>query len=487
MVSKKVSLCLIALLSLLLFGLVIARQQPVAAEQTGQLSSPILCEKVYLPLIIDQASSQRIDVGEGFAPPPQPQGAVECQTFADFNGDGYDDLAIGVILENIANGGAEISNAGALNIINGSQDGLTASGDQILSRPTADATYLATAEERLGEVLATGDFDSDGFTDLAVGIPRAEIEGDANAGAVQIYYGTATGFETPLPQNVFSQAGAISGAVEADDIFGEAITAGDFNGDGYDDLAVGSPGERVGSGVGSLDDAGAVNIIFGSEDGLTETNNEIWVEDDLGLFGVSQESDGFGSALTTADFDQDGYDDLAIGIPYQDLGFGTIIEDAGAVFIMPGSPTGPGTDGLQFWSQSGDVGGIIEEGDRFGTTLTTGDFNGDSYPDLAIGLPFEDVDPIDDAGAVNILFGSASGLNVSGNQIFHADDAGFGATFGAGENYQFGFALTAGDYNGDGYSDLTVGIPFQNFGVAPGPITFSVGAAVSHFWWAKWA
>ncbi len=470
MIVRKNFLFFIPFLGLILVALGMAQQRPVAAGPSDQLSAPKLCDKVYLPLIIDQAAAAKGDVGEGLAPPPQSQGAVECQSFTDFDGDGYDDLAAGSPFEDVST----IGNAGSINVIDGSQNGLTADGDQIISRPTAGATYLAEMNDNLGERLAAGDFNGDGYMDLVAGMPDSAIDGHADAGSVQVFYGSATGLQNPTSQHVFSQAGPIDGLVEDNDQFGYAITAGDFNGDGYDDLAVGSPTESV----DSTNNAGAVNIIFGSEDGLTEAGDQQWIEDDFGLFGVSQEGDQFGYALAAADFDKDGYMDLAIGIPFQQLGMGTAINDAGIVFIMPGSSTGPTTNGFQIWSQArSDVAGIEEDGDRFGEVLHTGDFNGDGYGDLAIGLPFEDVGSVSDAGAVNILYGSANGLDAVGNQIIDPDNSSFGAALSAGDDYRFGGALTAGDYNGDGYSDLAIGIPRQNLGITPNVID-AAGAAI---------
>ena len=472
MIFRKKFLLFMPLLGLILAIVSLLQQQPVAAGQNDQLSDPRLCESVYLPFVIDQATGAKGNTGAGvILPPPAPQGAVGCQSFTDFDGDGYDDLAAGVPFEDVN----AIVNAGSINVIDGSQDGLTAVGDQIITRPTFGATYLAEANDNLGETLAAGDFNGDGYMDLVAGLPDSAIDGQANAGSVQVFYGSATGLQNPDEQHVFSQAGAINGLVEANDQFGYALAAGDFNGDGYDDLAVGSPQESV----NSVNNAGAVNIIFGSADGLTEANDQQWVEDDFPLFGNSQEGDQMGYALAASDFDKDGYDDLAIGVPYQALldNNGILRDNAGMVYIVPGAPTGPTTDIYTIFSQAGDVGGLVEADDLFGAVLHTGDFNGDGYGDLAIGLPFENVGAIEDAGAVNILYGSTVGLSDEGNQIIDPDNSGFGAALSAGDDHRFGHALTAGDYNGDGYSDLVIGIPRQDLGITPN-ITNAAGAAI---------
>jgi hypothetical protein len=89
-------------------------------------------------------------------------------------------------------------------------------------------------------------------------------------------------------------------------MFGYAAAAGDFNGDGYRDLAVGVLEHRGG---------GAVNVIYGSRDGLKPAGSEQWTQDSPGIPGVSDPGDTFGHALAAGDFDADGYADLAVGNP----------------------------------------------------------------------------------------------------------------------------------------------------------------------------
>ncbi len=465
MKNKKTNLTILFMLNAFILGALVV-QNSVTAGSLPSLSDPKLCNRVYLPMIINGDDANKGTVAPlGLAPPPEPQGKVDCQDFADFNGDGYDDLLIGVSLEAIST----FDDMGATNIIMGTGNGLTDVNSQIWHRLIAGVVDDPEDNDRWGEVLATGDFNGDGFTDVATGTPRDHVDGQADAGSVQIFYGSALGI-TVADNAVFSQSGAIEGAVEAGDLFASSLAVGDFNGDGYDDLVAGVPGESV----DATDDAGAINVIFGSANGLTTAGDVIITEDDLGIFFSPQVDDLMGTAVAVADFDKDGYADIAVGIPNQDLGFGDITEDAGIVAIIHGSATGPNTSDLQLWSQAGDIQGTEEDFDRFGSRLTIGDFNGDTYPDLAIGLPFEDVGAVVDAGAVNIIYGSAAGLTGTGNQIIDPNDPDFGAFLSPGSDHNFGWDITAGDYDGDGYADLAVGIPRQDLGIIP--VTDSAGA-----------
>lgn len=123
-------------------------------------------------------------------------------------------------------------------------------------RPPAPAPLSARAYAKRG--LASGDFDGDGKLDLAVGAAGEDVGNIANAGGVAIRYGGTT------PLQFLAQGHGLSGNPEAGDAVGAALASGDFDGDGYDDLAVGAPSEDV----GNTSNAGLVNVIFGSAGGL---------------------------------------------------------------------------------------------------------------------------------------------------------------------------------------------------------------------------
>ncbi|BAZ53432.1 putative outer membrane adhesin [Nostoc sp. NIES-4103] len=318
----------------------------------------------------------------------------------DFNSDGKDDLAIGVSGEDIGT----IANAGAVNVIYGSNTGLTSTGNQIWDQDSTNIEGAAEASDLFGTSLAVGDFNGDGKDDLAIGVSGEDIGTIANAGAVNVIYGSNTGLTSTGNQIWDQDSTNIEGAAEASDLFGTSLAVGDFNGDGKDDLAIGVSGEDV----GTIANAGAVNVIYGSNTGLTSTGDQIWDQDSTNIEGAAEASDGFGTSLAVGDFNGDGKDDLAIGVSGEDIG---TITNAGAVNVIYGSSTGLTSTRNQLWHQdSTGVEGVAEAFDGFGSSLRVGDFNNDGFADLAIGVPGEDIGSISNAGTVNILYGSATGL-----------------------------------------------------------------------------
>ncbi|MGD2041237.1 MAG: FG-GAP-like repeat-containing protein [Anaerolineae bacterium] len=368
---------------------------------------------------------------------------------ADFDRDGYADLAVGVEWEDVGT----VDDAGAVNVLYGSSGGISAAGDQLWVQDDLVTADGVEEYDYFGQQLASGDFDGDGAADLAVGVPGENIGTADNGGAVHILYGaSSTGLVATGSQFWHQGSPGVGGAVESGDQFGRALAAGDFDGDGYDDLAVGAPYEDIEPELA----AGAVNVLYGSASGLTATGDQIWYEGHNGLPGLPEEGDWFGYAVATGDFDQDGYDDLAVSLPGEDLGTGNVLN-AGRVAILYGTATGLSAAGSQGWVQGvSGIGNGYEENDYFGKALATGDLNGDGYADLAIGVPNEDWGTVGEAGAVNVLYGSSSGLTATGNQVWN--DGGYE------EGDEYGRALATGDFDGDGYDELAVGIPYEDLG-----------------------
>lgn len=405
----------------------------------------------------------------------------------DFNGDGYADLAIGVPAESI-NGMAE---AGLVNIIYGSASGLsaTATPDQrffqdysVPGDPASNIRDFSETGDRFGAAIAAGDFNDDGFSDIAIGVSGEDVGSTADAGAVNVVYGSASGLSpsSPLVNQLWTQSSPdVEDAAETGDALGSSLAAGDFNGDGYSDLAIGAPGESINGNPA----AGSVNVLYGSASGLSATavSDQRFFQDTAGIADFSEDDDHYGASLATGDFNGDGFYDLLAGVPGEDT---PSVPDAGAISAIYGSgsglsPDSPITD--QLWT--GSTPGISDNlpttcptpisGIGLPGALATGDFNGDGYGDMASGAatqfdselgqdpPQCDYSFYGADGILVVVYGSASGLAItsSNDQVGRIDSIG-----------DFARTLSAGDFNGDGYSDLVAS--FAVFGVvAPGDLT----------------
>jgi len=374
----------------------------------------------------------------------------------DFNNDGFDDLAVGVPTEDLSG-----SSEGVVHVIYGSASGLSASATRTDQRWTQDSTGIAdTAEssDEFGKTLAAGDFNNDGFDDLAIGATFESLSGSSE-GAVHVIYGSASGLHRSLghgDQFWTQDSAGIADTAENDDNFGSSLIAGDFNGDMFDDLAIGVGLEDL-SGNGE----GAVNVIYGSASGLHRNlgrADQFWHQDSTGIAGTAGNLEGFARSLAAGDFNNDGFDDLAIGVPEENLSG----NDQGAVNVIYGSASGLHRflgHGDQFWTQdSKGIADTPENGDRFGNSLSAGDFNNDGFDDLAIGATFEDFTVLNE-GAVHIIYGSASGLHrnlVRADQLWSQNSAGIADTGEALDS--FAESLHTADFNNDGFDDLAIGV-----------------------------
>jgi len=367
---------------------------------------------------------------------------------SSLNGDAYADLVVGVPYEDVV----AAADAGAVDVFYGRAGTLSAAGSQewtqgVLSDLVED---FASSTDVFGSSLGLGDFNGDGHLDLAVGVPGETLEagGVTDAGAVQVFYGSRTGLLAAADLFFHQNSTGVEGEAENGDGFGAALAGCDFDGDGYDDLAVGVPRDKVGT--VSVVEAGAVQVFRGTASGLAPADDVVWHEDSVGIDGQAEEGDGFGSALVAADFNRDGYGDLAIGAPGQSAG-------AGAVHVLLGSSAGLKVTGALYWLQGSlGIDDVPEAGDGFGATLVAGDFDGDGYADLGIGVAGEDVAGLADAGALHILYGEPAGVTPE-RELWVTQD---GMDTGHSEDGDgFGASMAAGDFDGDGYEDLAVGAP----------------------------
>ena len=362
----------------------------------------------------------------------------------DLNGDGFDDLAVGVPLEDLTLGlNLTIVDSGVVEVYYGGSAGLAPPAGAALSNNSIQA-----AGQRLGWALDCGDFDGNGFDDLVAGIPGGVVNNLAGAGRIRVWPGSPTGVGTG-PITIHQDSEGMPGTADAGDSFGEQLAVGDFDDDGFADLAIAVPQEvQATPGL----PVGVVQVVHGSPSGLTPTATLPILNPDT----VGDPDEGsFGLALAAGRFDDsDAIDDLAIGSHSDD----TFVNSGGAVYILPGSSTGLGGIDRRITPESLFGAGASAPLDNFGYALAAGDFDGDGVGDLAIGAPGVEVTGNAD-GEVTIVTGEV--LGEARARVLRHGLEGIPGTE-TEHDLQFGQALAAGDFDGDGHADLAVGAPLES-------------------------
>ncbi|MFF0290179.1 VCBS repeat-containing protein [Streptomyces sp. NPDC005262] len=408
---------------------------------------------------------------------------------ADFNGDHIGDVAFSAGWATV--GGKK--DAGQIVALYGSANGVTSTARKTVSQNTTGVPGSAETGDAFGWVSAYGDFNSDGFDDLAVSARYEDVDGDTDGGTVAIMWGSSSGLTggTTIKDP----------AVSSHDQWGRTLAAGDFDNDGKDDLAIGSTASTIyvykggiaktGTSGGrytvkppiqSGGSSGPINLTAGdvNGDGATDLvvdgyetttdygwNTNYYVPGSAsGLNASSSKALKPGIITGIGDVNGDGYGDIVTGQEWDKPKDGSPVlpgtVDGGKVNITYGSAGGPATT-TAINQDTGNVPGGSERGDYFGGELSLGDINGDSFQDLVVGAPGENLGKAVDTGSVTVLYGSASGINTqSGGQFFAQSTAGVPGS-DESKDY-FGNEVKLTDVTGDGKADLTIGAYGENGG-----------------------
>ncbi|MBN2006513.1 MAG: FG-GAP repeat protein, partial [Anaerolineae bacterium] len=332
-------------------------------------------------------------------------------TAGDVNGDGYSDVIVGAPYHDSGQG------EGRAYVFYSTAIELSTIPSWVTESDQAGANFGIP-------VAAAGDVNGDGYADVIVGAPYYD-NGQTDEGRALVYHGSASGLSTTAVWTAESD--------QANAYFGRAVgTAGDVNGDGYADVIVGGYGYDNGE-----TDEGRTFIYHGSTTGLSTTAD--WTAEG------NQTGANFGrSAGTAGDVNGDGYGDVIVGAPMYDNGE----TDEGRTFIYHGSTTGLST--TADWTAEGN-----QNDAYFGHSVgTAGDVNGDGYADVIVGAHGYDGGETNEGRAI-VYHGSMTGLSTTAGWSAESDQ----------ENAYFGISVgTAGDVNGDGYADVIAGAPYYDSG-----------------------
>ena len=267
--------------------------------------------------------------------------------------------------------------SGAVHVFATTTNGLPDNANsQLLAQGVGTVAGVTEAGDRFGEALTTGDFDADGWLDIGIGVPGEDLRAAPDAGAVIVVYGSADGYTSGRSQIFHARSRGVKGPASAGDEFGYAVAAVDFDGDGFDDLAIGAPGKDL----DEVNDAGVVHVLFGSQDGLSGAGAIAYSQETKRVPGVSKSGDRFGSALDGAD------SWLLIGVPGDDAA-GPV--DSGSAYLLSWPHRRK-----RLIHPGRNARGVPAAQDRFGSAVAVTPWM------MAIGVPLRDSKGLTDAGAV---------------------------------------------------------------------------------------
>ena len=372
---------------------------------------------------------------------------------SDFNGDGRSDTVVADPYATV-NGLAE---AGRVNVLYGDADGLVGEGGRGVVYQGLDTIGgIPEAGDRFGFSVAVADLDCDGYTDLVVGTPNEDLNGQTDSGYAQIIWGGVGPLGTGDASRNLSQTNFGAG-IHAGDQFGYAVDALEDVGQGGTGapdaftLGIGAPGYDV----GGHNDAGWVGFLTALDGGnvaISATQNT------PGIPGAAEAGDRFGAAISInylssgSDFNGAAVD-AAVGAPNEDVGSKT---DAGSVTILEDVYDVP-ESGIAIDQNWPGVPGKPEAGDRFGRSLDTIQVGNTTR--LAVGVPGEDIGADANAGSVQLFTSDTedidAGPSLSQDTAGVTDSSESGDTFGD----EVAWAATG---PGDPVTRLAVSAPKEN-------------------------
>jgi len=370
----------------------------------------------------------------------------------DVNGDGFDDVIVGA-----SNADPNDTKTGASYVFFGKADGFaTTTNLEDLNGTDGFRLVGEAVDDFLGfSVSSAGDVNNDGFDDVIVGSFGADVNGSIS-GSSYIVFGKADGFTASIDLADLDGTNGFRVDGEAvQDRAGESVeSAGDINGDGFDDLIIGAWGADNNGGV-----SGSSYVVFGKADGFS-ASMELADLDGTDGFRLDGELNGHlsGTSVSGAgDVNGDGYDDLIIGAHGRDE-YGT---RSGSSYVVFGKADGysavvelkdlDGSDGFR-------LDGVAEQDQAGRSVSRAGDVNGDGFDDLIIAAPFADPNG-EDSGAAYLVYGKDTGFDavvdlaaLDGSDGYRLD--------GVALDDNFGYSVSdAGDINGDGADDFILGAP----------------------------